>query len=130
MNLEAVYPNDDDHNEELSFEELRAQSRGWLNRDWAAEARQRIAEASQTSKAEPAVSSEEAVAVLEPPRPKLESQNGSSTQLETTIALDIGREGRAARPKKPKLREVRGETQTSMDENVLSLGKEANCLQS
>lgn len=37
VNLEAIYPNPNDPNEEMSFEELRAQSRGWSSKDWAAE---------------------------------------------------------------------------------------------
>ena len=37
MNLEAVYPNENDQTEEYCFEELRAAHRGWLDRDWAAE---------------------------------------------------------------------------------------------
>lgn len=37
MNLEVVYPNPNDPNEEMSFEELRAKSRGWISRNWAAE---------------------------------------------------------------------------------------------
>ena len=118
MNLEAVYPNDNDPNEELSFEELRAKSRGWLDRDWAAESKQRIAETRRTDQLEdsvlPIAPAEEAVEVLQPNRPKIETQSNSNTQLETTIAVDIGREGRPGRPKKTKLREVKGETQTSM----------------
>lgn len=39
VNLEAVYPNPHDPSEEYCFEELRAASRGWLDRDWAAERR-------------------------------------------------------------------------------------------
>ena len=118
MNLEAVYPNDDDQDEEMSFEELRAKSRGWLDRDWAAESKQRIAEASQACEAEDqlstAASTEEAIKVLQSARPKPDTQSSSNTQLETTIAVDIGREGKAGRPKKTKVREVKGETQTSM----------------
>ncbi|MCJ1295185.1 hypothetical protein MMC34_006747 [Xylographa carneopallida] len=34
VNLEAVYPNPNDSNEEYSFEELRAKHRGWLDRSW------------------------------------------------------------------------------------------------
>ena len=117
MNLEAVYPDDHDHNEELSFEELRAKSRGWLNRDWAAENKQRIADTPRIREAGTAASAEEAVTVLQSIRPRPESRNDSNTQLETTIAVDIGREGRAGRPKKTKIREVKGETQTSMDIN-------------
>lgn len=120
MNLEAVYPNDNDQNEEMSFEELRAKSRGWLNRDWAAESKKRVAEVSQAREAEDqlslAASTEEAVEVLQPARPMPDTQSSSNTQLETTIAVDIGREGKAGRPKKTKVREVKGETQTSMIE--------------
>lgn len=121
MNLEAVYPNDDDHNEEMSFEELRAKSRGWLHRDWAAESRQRVEEKFQAREVEiqssTAASAEEAVEILQPTRPKPVTQSSSNAQLETTIAVDIEREGRAGRSKKTKIREVKGETQTSMIED-------------
>lgn len=128
MNLEAVYPNDNDHSEELSFEELRAKSRGWLNRDWAAESKQRITEVTQIRDAEEqcstAASAEEAVEVLQPARPKPDTQSRSNSQLETTIAVDIGREGKTGRPKKTKVREVKGETQTSMFEDYQIRNKE------
>ena len=121
MNLEAVYPNENDHNEEMSFEELRGKSRGWMNRDWAAESKQRIAELSRAREAEDqvsaAASAKAAVVILQPDRPKSEIRSGSNSQLETTIAVDIGGEGRAGRPKKTKKRQVKGETQTSMNEN-------------
>ncbi len=121
VNLEAVYPNDDDHNEEMSFEELRAKSRGWLHRDWAAESRQRVEEKFQAREVEiqssTAASAEEAVEILQPTRPKPVTQSSSNAQLETTIAVDIEREGRAGRSKKTKIREVKGETQTSMIED-------------
>ncbi len=117
MNLEAVYPSDD-HNEEMSFEELRAKSRGWLHRDWAAESRQRVEEKLQAREVElQSSSAEEAVEILQPTRPKPVTQSSSNAQLETTIAVDIEREGRAGRSKKTKIREVKGETQTSMIED-------------
>ena len=121
MNLEAVYPNDNDQNEEMSFEELRAKSRGWLNRDWAAASKHRIAEASRAREADNQISTaaavEDTVEVLQPARPKPNTQSSSSSQLETTIAVDIGREGRPGRPKKTKIREINRETQTSMIED-------------
>ena len=117
MNLEAVYPSDKDQQEEMSFEELRAKSRGWLYRDWAAESKQRISEASRIRETENEISAitpaKEALEVLQPARPKPEPQCDSNMQLETTIAVDIGHEGRAGRPRKTKIREVKGETQTS-----------------
>ena len=118
MKLEVVYPNNDDRNEEMSFEESRAKSRGWLNRDWAAESKHWIAEVSQAREVESQSSAvEEAVAVLQPAQPEINTQSSSDLQLETTIAVDIGREGRPGRPKKTKIREINRETQTSMIEN-------------
>ena len=117
VNLEAVYPSDKDQHEEMSFEELRAKSRGWLYRDWAAESKQRISEVSRIRETENEISAitpvKEALDVLQPARPKPETQCESNMQLETTIAVDIGQEGRAGRPRKTKIREVKGETQTS-----------------
>ena len=117
MNLEAVYPSDSDQHEEMSFEELRAKSRGWLYRDWAAESKQRISEASPIREMEKEISAitpiKEALEVLQPVPPKPEEQCDSNMQLETTIAVDIGQEARAGRPRKTKIREVKGETQTS-----------------
>lgn len=134
MNLEAVYPNHNDPNEEMSFEELRAKSRGLLNRDWATESKQRIAEISQTHQLKdsvlPIAPAEELVEVLQPAQPQPDIQSSSNTQLETTIAVDIGREGRTARPKKTKIREVKGATQTSIVEGYHNLKQEAYFLQS
>lgn len=36
MQIETVYPNQDDPSEEYSFEELRAKKRDWLDSDWDA----------------------------------------------------------------------------------------------
>lgn len=125
VNLEAVYPNENDPNEEVSFEELRAKSRGWLSRDWAAESRQRVAEERQQLAIEkeliPAISNMgQPVEVVEnsssqqDTQPGKDTQDGLGTTLENTLTVDIGQEGRSGRPRKTKLREVKGETQTSM----------------
>src|SRR6266487_5808741 len=37
INLEAVYPHPEQPGTELSFEELRASSRGWLQKQWKSE---------------------------------------------------------------------------------------------
>ena len=118
MSLEAVYPNENDHREELSFEELRAMSRGWMNRDWAAERKKRPAQ----DRLSTAASAEQATASLRCARSKPETQGDSNTQLETTIAVDIAGGGRTGRPKKTKIMEVKGETQTSMNEDRPTTG--------
>ncbi len=125
VNLEAVYPNENDPYEEMSFEELRANSRGWLSRDWAAESRQRVAEKHQHSTLEKEESRAikamgQHVEVVDISQSQQDTQPGTDTQdslgttLENTISIDIDREGRSGRPRKTKLREVKGETQTSM----------------
>lgn len=48
MNLEAVYPNENDQTEEYCFEELRAANRGWLDRDWAAERAREVKQQAQS----------------------------------------------------------------------------------
>lgn len=118
VDLEAVYPNDNELHEEMSFEELRAKSRGWLDRDWAAESKQRMAEESQSraSSMPVMVIAAETQADAETV-PDVQSQPGTqdstTTLLDNTIAVDIGRASKGGRTKKMKIKEVRGETQTS-----------------
>lgn len=131
VNLEAIYPNENDPNEEISFEELRAKSRGWLSRDWAAESRQRVVEERQLSAVEkegsPSIlkagQSIEVVDDLQSQQdiePRTDPQDSLGMALENTIAVEIGRDGRSGRSRKTKLREVKGETQTSMYKTVVS----------
>lgn len=118
MNLEAVYPNEND-SEEISIEELRAKSRGWLDMDWAAESKQRIIQKSLET-----IGHETNFVVVTETRVSAElvqdvdsqpgTQDSTTTMFDTTIAVDIGRGGKSARPKKMKTKEVRSETQTSM----------------
>ena len=111
VNLEAVYPND---NEELSFEELRAKHRGWMDKDWAAERTKQ--ESEEQARAEMHDTAEEqeptesvddtlstdlrqALVLEEPSRPTHEVDAKESL-------LDN------KRPKRPKIREIRHDSQT------------------
>lgn len=132
MNLEAVYPNENNPNEEMSFEELRANSRGWLSKDWATEHKPNIADQQLP------LESERQSPIAVPLTAKLvEVQNHSQSQqdsqpethapdslgttIESTMTVDFGREGRSGRPRKTKLKEVKGETQTSMYQKYFAL---------
>ena len=123
MNLEAVYPNKND-SEEISIEELRAKSRGWLDMDWATESKQRTIEKSlETIGHEPnfellTETRVDAELVQDVPS-QPGTQDSTTILLDTTIAVDIGRGGKGARPKKMKMKEVRSETQTSMKQRPL-----------
>ena len=118
MNLAAVYPNANDPNEEMSFEELRARSRGWLDKVWTSDhekqrQHQMTAQpASQSILSSPTVNEVEARDTQESQQAPgaVEQKDG---QHELTSTQDVTREGRAARPKKMKIMEVKGETQTS-----------------
>lgn len=112
----------------MSFEELRANSRGWLRKDWAAESKQRIAEPDGKEAVEeiiPTAAAEQRATLehlggsqrkegTQDIQPELITHDSPSEPLENTIAVDIGRETKSGRPRKTKLREVKGETQTSM----------------
>lgn len=132
VDLEAVYPNEGDPGEEMSFEELRAKSRGWLNRDWAAESKQRIADQLQTQRAEErrrsaipktekVVEHQEATHSQSSDQHESRVNSSPSSALETTVALDMVPELKGGRQRKTKIREVKGETQTSTLQNILLL---------
>lgn len=115
VDLAAVYPNDDD-SVEMSFEELRAKSRGWLDRDWDAESRPSRALEAVFAPEAPLIDFDEQ-SMSESAREscgQAEAQSFSRPQLENTVVLDVEPEGKLDRPKKMKVREVKGETQTSM----------------
>ncbi|KAL9101667.1 MAG: hypothetical protein Q9163_003106 [Psora crenata] len=117
VNLEIVYPCRDDSCAEMSFEELRARSRGWLDRDWAVESKQRKFWDEQDIPAripEPLVALEEENVAKGSQwiQSQQEVQSSPSTQCETTIAVDINKEGKIGRPKKTRIKEIKGETQT------------------
>ena len=118
VNLEAVYPNPNDPNEEISFEELRAQSRGWLNKDWGAERRKAKQAASVPTPTAQALSSP-ALVIDSPGGDTQESQpipsvsQNTEGRVEATSGKEGAREGKPGRPKKMKVMEVKGETQTS-----------------
>jgi len=122
VNLEAVYPNPDNPDEEMSFEELRAQSRGWLNRDWGAERRAARQAASVLSSlpepiSSPASAIEDMGGNTQESQPAIEAALRTDRRVEATSGKDTGREGKPSRPKKMKVMEVKGETQTSRSLN-------------
>lgn len=107
VNLEAVYPDYKNPNHEISFEELRAMSRGWTNRNWRSQ-KQPLKQIS--GNAEP--STEKLVA--RGPEKELPDQFNQKLALnDSQLDQDENRDNRAAKARKPKVREVQGETQTS-----------------
>jgi checkpoint serine/threonine-protein kinase len=142
VDLEKVYPNyDDPMSEEYSFEELRAQHRGWLDYDWAAIRHKEQEDARKAAEAAaPVEQSKSKASPLslkqvdeQPPKPRTvplkgsiddeiagndENMPPSREDLEKAkAARRARREEKANRTRKIQVmdvKEVRSETQTSM----------------
>lgn len=123
MNLEAVYPNPDDPNEEMSFEELRAKARGWADRDWAAEKKQQDFEDAQLQEQEQRRASIESEKNIEHMLARDVEQNPNphtaSELFIDNIVDDEARSQKSGRPKKMKIREVKAEVQTSISSYLM-----------
>lgn len=113
VNLEAVYPNPNDPNEEMSFEELRAKARGWLHRDWAAEISPKKEHELQRQ-VEPQESVEHKPVTDEEHSPE---HKVSDIRIENVTEEELGVKNE--RPKKMKIREVKAEVQTSIISDIL-----------
>ena len=126
VNLETVYPNPNDPHEEYSFEELRARYRGWLDRDWQAEKRS-VREQEQHEKAKEALIDE-----TEPQSPgrvaivhadyreqDIEDNRTEDTLGDADTIKEESGEGGSTRPRKKRVMEIKGETQTSKRNDLL-----------
>lgn len=104
----------------MSFEELRAKARGWDGRQWVDESKSRRLES--TSDTDSSISGPVSVAAADIDHLKLSIEAGlQDTQSSLgvlsgdTAALDVGREEKNARVRRTRVKEVKGETQTSRD---------------
>ena len=117
VNLEAVYPNPNDPSEEMSFEELRAKSRGWLEKDWVVERSKEPASTAPTLEQEhiasPTTVVDEAGGDTQESQPCSDASQNIDGRIELKSSKDVSRESKSGRPKKMKVMEVKGETQTS-----------------
>lgn len=116
MNLEVVYPNRNDPNEEMSFEELRAQSRGWTSRNWAAERLTKNVDGSVLQGTEENTNGQ-APDLLGDCMLVPDVENRSSVTIAAEVRVDEiseepSRVSRTGRAKKMKVMEVKAETQT------------------
>lgn len=116
VNLEAVYPDYTNPNHEVSFEELRAISRGWMDKNWRS-SKQPLKQISGNTSGEP---------LAEKPAGK-GTEKDLSDQFDRKLALgdsrysqssqplvgqDESRENKTGKSRKSKVREVKGDTQT------------------
>ncbi|KAI4202732.1 MAG: hypothetical protein LQ350_002398 [Teloschistes chrysophthalmus] len=116
VNLEAVYPNPDNPTEEYSFEELRAKSRGWLDRDWAAEnkreERQRKLSRRDERRSSPLGIEDPSALIHGSKKERPISQDTTEQSVEPLPVEDMTQGTRARKSRRIKVMEVKGETQT------------------
>jgi checkpoint serine/threonine-protein kinase len=114
VNLEAVYPDYRNPSHEISFEELRAISRGWMQKDWSKKVLKEVsgnaAGRNSTLHDERQQGTDKALAAEM--NEKLTLRENSPHQAETVDLQEEPRDSRAGKPRKIKVREI-GETQTS-----------------
>lgn len=117
VNLEAVYPNPDDPTEEFSFEELRARSRGWADKDWGAERKDNLRQESSNHGHEPSSLplGKDRPNPLDTENIQQEptSQNSTEQTVEVALVEDMTQGTRTRKSRRTKVMEVKGETQTS-----------------
>lgn len=102
VNLDAVYPDYFNAHVEVSFEELRAMKRGWLDKDW----RSHKEPLKQISGNENMVDQDRELP--EEFHRKLTVKDSEPSSQQQAADLD----GKSGKSRKLKVREVRGETQT------------------
>ncbi|KAI9835272.1 MAG: hypothetical protein M1819_002416 [Sarea resinae] len=109
VNLEAIYPAPENPKIEMSFEELRAAHRGWLDRDWTAERRLEIGD----EDAEMDVAREDSVDAVVAQEEDIEEAGLGDEAPDSPGRLDSKERHREEnRLKKLRVKEVKGETQT------------------
>lgn len=107
VDLEAVYPDYKNPNHEVSFEELRAISRGWGARNWRAPKEPLKEISGNASSADTSPEKD----LPEQFEEKLSVKGAEPEPTDHGMDHD-GYEGKAGKARKLKLREVKGETQT------------------
>ncbi|KAL4877581.1 Mad3/BUB1 homology region 1-domain-containing protein [Aspergillus karnatakaensis] len=116
VDLDAVYPDYKNPNIEMSFEELRASHRGWMDKNWRAQKQPLKPVSGNASSGEPntlKLSGNDAEKGLPDQfRQKLTLKDTGDHALQQPIDLGKSHDGKAAKARKPKLREVKAETQT------------------
>jgi checkpoint serine/threonine-protein kinase len=112
VDLDAVYPDYKNPNIEVSFEELRAIKRGWMDKNWGTQKEPLKPVSGNAIPGEPNAlkSSEHGV---DKALQKLTLKDIDDHDLQQLVDPEKSHDGKAAKARKLKLREVKAETQTS-----------------
>ncbi|KAL4797706.1 Mad3/BUB1 homology region 1-domain-containing protein [Aspergillus venezuelensis] len=106
VDLDAVYPDYKNPNIEISFEELRAMQRGWLDKNWRA-SKEPLKQISGN-----ATQLEQEKGLPDQLQQKLTLKDTDGHALHQPIDSERTQEAKAGKARKTKMREVKGETQT------------------
>ncbi len=118
MNLEAVYPNEDDPSQEFSFEELRAINRGWAAKDWRRRPASPLRTISINIQQSPSVAAQaRSFQITEELSQELQKKLAIGDENSSQLRISDGqqaeiKETKSAKPKKIKIREIKQEAQT------------------
>ncbi|PGH19236.1 BUB protein kinase [Polytolypa hystricis UAMH7299] len=118
VNLEAIYPDRNNPSHEMSLEELRAASRGWLGKDWSQHRQQPLKEISGNGACKDLTAQQKGVDSVDnalssnlQEKLKIEEDQAPSSE-ERMEAVEVNREVKGGKTKRLKVREIKGETQT------------------
>ena len=106
VDLEAAYPDYRNPSHEVSFEELRAMKRGWMDKNWRAP-KQPLKQISGNVAGEPLA--EKQADLPDQLNQKLALGDSQSSQSSQPLA---DRESKSEKQRKSRVHEVKGETQT------------------
>ena len=118
VNLEAVYPDRENPSHEMSLEELRAVSRGWMDKDWSRQRKKVLKEVSgnvpcRDPSAQAAGEDNVDKTLSAKLHEKLVIAEKSQPSGEATDVVEVHHDGRGGKSRRLKVREIKGETQTS-----------------
>ncbi|OJD12935.1 BUB protein kinase [Emergomyces pasteurianus Ep9510] len=116
VNLEAIYPDPENPHVEMSLEELRAFSRGWMDRDWSTQEKEPLKEISVNVLYRDPVSQRDGEDVADKMvSTKLQEElviRNRSPSSGDPHGTEANRDGKGSKSRRLKVREVKGETQT------------------
>lgn len=113
VDVEAVYPMYPDESVEFCFEELRAKRRGWTDRDWTKTSQSPLRHVSgneQRPAKQPKTESSDVENITE----GLKEATIADTSSQSLVGMP---QGKAAKPRRMKMREVKEETKTGESED-------------
>jgi checkpoint serine/threonine-protein kinase len=118
VNLEAIYPDRENPSHEMSLEELRAVSRGWMDKDWSRQRRKVLKEVpGNVPCRDPPTENVGDTSVDKVLSTELQGKlmilDKSQPSGEAVGVVEVHRDGRGGKARRLKVREIKGETQTS-----------------